>query len=41
LKHITAWRLKHTGAGTITWTSPSGREYLTEPETPLEPPPPF
>jgi len=41
LKHITAWRLKHTGGGTIAWTSPSGREYLTEPETPLEPPPPF
>jgi hypothetical protein len=41
LKHNTPWTVTHTGGGILTWTSPAGRTYTTEPETTLEPPPPF
>ena len=30
-KHETAWRVSMTADGLCTWTSPSGREYLTNP----------
>lgn len=34
LKHNTSWKVAHTdgGGGVLTWTSPSGRHYTTEPE---------
>ena len=34
LKHNTPWKVTNTdgGGGTLTWTSPSGRSYTTEPE---------
>ncbi len=33
LKHHSAWTPRHLTGGTIEWTSPSGRTYLTEPST--------
>jgi hypothetical protein len=31
LKHQLGWRIAHDGGGHLTWTSPSGRRYRTEP----------
>ena len=33
LKHETAWRLEHLADGVLSWTSPTGAVYLTEPAT--------
>jgi len=45
LKHETDWQVRRTAEGTIVWTSPSGREYRTEPQAyPIDSttdPPPF
>lgn len=35
LKHMTDWAVRQVGDGVLEWTSPSGRVYLTEPETQL------
>ncbi len=32
LKHETTWRVKQRGGGSLEWTSPDGRTYMTEPE---------
>ncbi|MEO8261059.1 MAG: DUF222 domain-containing protein [Pseudolysinimonas sp.] len=32
-KHALGWRMSHLPGGTIRWTSPFGRTYLTEPST--------
>ncbi len=32
LKHQTSWRVSNSRDGTLTWTSPGGRDYTTEPE---------
>jgi hypothetical protein len=39
LKHQTTWQPKQLGGGTIRWTSPDGRTYVTEPESSFLPPP--
>jgi hypothetical protein len=39
LKHQTTWQAKQLPGGTIRWTSPDGRSYVTEPDVPLSPPP--
>ena len=41
LKHDSAWTVKHASDGTLDWASPSGRQYSTEPATPIRPAPPF
>ncbi|SDK73069.1 protein of unknown function, partial [Cryobacterium psychrotolerans] len=41
LKTEAAWAVTHARDGTLTWTSPAGREYTTEPATRIDPPPPF
>ncbi len=33
LKHQTRWSVNQTDNGVLTWTSPNGRNYVTEPET--------
>ena len=33
LKHGTAWKVRNDPGGTLTWTSPAGRDYSTEPES--------
>jgi hypothetical protein len=38
-KHHDNWTVKHGPNGTITWTSPTGRQYTTQPEPINEPPP--
>ena len=35
LKHQTGWTVVQLGEGVLEWTSPSGRKYMTEPETKL------
>ncbi|WP_203709014.1 HNH endonuclease signature motif containing protein, partial [Cellulomonas marina] len=40
LKHRTRWRLTQDVAGTLTWTSPTGRVLTTTPVLPLPPAPP-
>jgi hypothetical protein len=37
LKHEVGWRVDHEGGGVISWTSPVGRRYRTEPATTLGP----
>lgn len=32
-KHTLGWSMRHLAGGTIRWTSPFGRTYLTEPST--------
>ena len=32
LKHQTTWQVQQRGQGTLEWTSPGGRTYLTQPE---------
>jgi hypothetical protein len=39
LKHQTTWQATQIGGGSIRWTSPDGRTYVTEPETRFLPPP--
>ncbi len=39
LKHQTTWQARQVGGGTIQWTSPDGRTYVTEPEVRFLPPP--
>jgi hypothetical protein len=42
LKHQTTWQVKQLGAGSLEWTSPGGRSYLTQPGVLLtnpDPPP--
>jgi hypothetical protein len=38
LKHDTDWQVQQQGNGTLKWTSPQGREYLTHPENPVRGP---
>ena len=38
LKHEMAWTVAHDGGGTVTWTSPVGRRYRTEPARQIGPP---
>jgi hypothetical protein len=38
-KHHTGWQLKHVGDGVIEWTSPGGRNYLSEPANRIRPAP--
>ncbi|MCD2442933.1 HNH endonuclease [Agromyces sp. SYSU K20354] len=40
LKHETAWSARHTGAGTLEWTSPAGATHLTHAANPIPDPPP-
>jgi hypothetical protein len=37
LKHEVGWRVDHEGGGVISWTSPVGRRYRTEPATTIAP----
>jgi hypothetical protein len=37
LKHDTTWKVKQIGGGTLRWTSPNGREYVTTPENEVQP----
>lgn len=37
LKHLTGWRVEQLGGGVLKWTSPSGHEYLSEPDLRLDP----
>ncbi len=37
LKHHTRWAVEHTGDGQLTWTSPSGHEYTTQPAVSMGP----
>jgi hypothetical protein len=39
LKSETGWSLEHAGDGTLTWTSPTGRTFTTEPATRIRPTP--
>lgn len=32
IKHHGGWRVEHIPGGALRWTSPSGREYVVEPE---------
>jgi len=38
VKHRTSWSVRHRARGTLEWTSPTGRSYLTEPELRLPAP---
>ncbi|MCP2031990.1 hypothetical protein L1277_002089 [Okibacterium sp. HSC-33S16] len=38
MKHETQWQVQQLGNGTLKWTSPQGREYLTHPENPARGP---
>ena len=38
LKHELGWRVAHDGGGSVTWTSPAGRRYGTEPARRVGPP---
>ena len=40
LKHEAGWTVTHDGGGILTWTSPVGRVYRTEPATAVWPPRP-
>ncbi|TFB52025.1 HNH endonuclease signature motif containing protein [Cryobacterium tagatosivorans] len=37
LKHEAGWKVSQAtdGTGTLTWTTPTGHTYVTEPETPI------
>ena len=37
LKHDTTWKVEQIGGGTLRWTSPNGREYVTYPENEVRP----
>ncbi len=37
LKHELGWTVTHTGGGTVTWTTPTGRRYTTAPSARLGP----
>lgn len=39
LKHRTRWQISQEADGTIRWTSPAGREHITQPEHPFARPP--
>ncbi|PPL19982.1 HNH endonuclease signature motif containing protein [Microterricola pindariensis] len=39
LKHNSRWRVQQTGNGTLSWTSPGGREYTTTPSRMQHAPP--
>ncbi|MEO6201357.1 MAG: DUF222 domain-containing protein [Cryobacterium sp.] len=41
LKSEAGWSVIHARDGTLTWTSPSGKRYVTEPATRIDPAPPF
>ncbi|MDJ0349751.1 HNH endonuclease signature motif containing protein, partial [Cryobacterium sp. PH29-G1] len=40
LKHFSNWTVTGTPDGTLTWTSPAGKHYATDPATRIRPKPP-